>query len=114
MRRDEASFLLDMLEAARKAVAFAADITYRQFEESDLHQHAVFKALEVIGEAAARLDIETKEAHPAIPWHEIVGTRNRIVHAYFDVNLGIVWRIVQEDLPDLIAQLEPLVPPESR
>ena len=52
--------------------------------------------------------------HPAIPWREIVGMRNRIVHVYFDIDLRLVWDTVHNDLPMLIAQLEPLVPPENQ
>lgn len=112
MRRDD-SYLLDMLVAARKAVAFAAELTYPKFERSDLHQNAIFKVMEVVGEAAARISNDTKEAHPEIPWHEIVGLRNRIVHVYFEIDPGLVWQIVHEDLPTLISQLELIVPPET-
>ena len=55
----------------------------------------------------------TKESLPDIPWREIVGMRNRLVHAYFEVDIGLVWQTVQEDLPPLIAQLERIVPPDS-
>ena len=55
----------------------------------------------------------TKESLPDIPWGEIVGMRNRLVHAYFEVDIGLVWQTVQEDLPPLIAQLERIVPPDS-
>ena len=55
----------------------------------------------------------TKESLPDIPWGEVVGMRNRLVHAYFEVDIGLVWRTVQEDLPPLIAQLERIVPPDS-
>ena len=112
MRRDDA-YLLDMLVAARKAVSFAAGLTYLQFVRSDLHQNAIFKVLEIVGEGASRVGEDTRRNHPEISWHQIVGLRNRIVHAYFEIDLDVVWRIVQEDLPILISQLEPLVPPES-
>lgn len=112
MRRDDA-YLLDMLVAARKALIFAAELTYRQFLRSDLHQNAILKVLEIVGEAASRVSEDTRQAHPEISWYQIVGLRNRIVHAYFEIDLDVVWRIVQEDLPELISQLEPLVPPES-
>ena len=111
MRRDDA-LLLDMLVAARKAARFVDGLTYSQYERSDLHQNALFKALEIVGEAASRVSEATKEAHPEIPWREIVGLRNRIVHVYFEIDLGVVWQIAHEDIPDLIARLEPLVPPE--
>ena len=53
-----------------------------------------------------------RQRQPDIPWGEIVGMRNRLVHAYFNVDIGLVWRTVQEDLPPLIAQLERIVPPD--
>ena len=111
MRRDDA-WLLDMLLAARRAVRFAAPLTFSEFENDDLHQLAILKSVEIIGEAASRISEETKAGHPDIPWAEIIGLRNRLVHAYFAIQLDIVWQTVQEDLPPLIAQIEPLVPPE--
>ena len=112
MRRDDA-YLLDMLLAARDAVEFATGLTLPQFKRNRLHQHAVLKAIEIVGEAAARIGPETRRAHPDIPWPEVIGMRNRLVHAYFDVDVGLVWDTVQNDLPPLIARLEPLVPPEA-
>lgn len=113
MPRDDASYLLDMLLAARDAVHFATGLTYGQFEQSRLHQNAILKAIEIIGEAASRISSATKHAHTDIPWPEIIGIRNRLVHAYFEVNLKRVWDTVQHDLPRLITLIEPLVPPEE-
>ncbi|MGQ9823176.1 MAG: HepT-like ribonuclease domain-containing protein [Thermogutta sp.] len=112
MRCDDA-YLLDMLLAARDAQEFARGLTRKQFEESRLHQLAILKALETIGEAAARVSESFRIAHPDIPWRAIVGMRNRLVHAYFEVDLDEVWDTVQNDLPPLIAALELLVPPEE-
>ncbi len=112
MERDGA-YLLDMLLAARDAVEFADGITYSQFENSRLHQSAILKAVETVGEAASRVSSGMRESQPDIPWRQIVGMRNRLVHAYFDVDIGLVWRTVQDDLTTLIAQLERIVPPES-
>jgi uncharacterized protein with HEPN domain len=114
MPRDDAAYLLDMLLAARDAIDFASGLTFEQFEQSRLHQNAILKSIEIIGEAAARITVEAKEAHPDILWSEIVGMRNRLVHAYFDVNLTRVWDTVQQDLPRLITSIEPLVPPEEQ
>ncbi len=112
MRSDDA-YLLDMLEAARKAREFSAGLTKSQFEQSELRQHAILNVLEVVGEAASRVSEATRNAHPAIPWRKIVGLRNRIVHGYFDIDAGIIWRVVNDDLPGLISQLEPVVPPDG-
>lgn len=113
MRRSDAAYLLDMLLYARDAQDFVAGLTYQDFESSLLHQQAVMKAVETIGEAASRVSSGTRRTQPEIPWSAIVGMRNRIVHAYFNVQLEILWRVVQDELPVLIAQLEPLVPPET-
>ena len=113
MRRDDAAYLLDMLLHARDAREFIAGLTYQDFDRSLLHQRAVMKSVETIGEAASRVNADTKHASPEIPWSEIVGMRNRIVHAYFDVRLDVLWNVVQDELPVLIAQLEPLVPTEA-
>ena len=103
-----------MLVADRDAVAFAERLSYAEFTRDRRSQLAILKAVEIVGEAAARLSLETREAHPDIPWREVTGMRNRLVHAYFDIDLQLVWGTVQSDLPELIAQLEPLVPPENQ
>ena len=113
MRRDGA-YLLDMLLAAQDVLEFSAGLTWSEFERSRLHQSAVLKAIETIGEAAAQVSEETREAHADVPWKEIVGMRNRLVHGYFDINLERVWETVQQDVPDLIRQIEPLVPQEVK
>jgi uncharacterized protein with HEPN domain len=113
MPRDEA-YLLDILIAARKALQFLEGMTWQEFTQSELHQNAVIRPLEIIGEAARQVSPETRHAHPEIPWEEMIGMRNRLIHKYFRVNLTTVWETVQSDLPSLIAQIEPLVPPEDK
>ena len=74
---------------------------------------ALVKEIEIVGEAAARVSEATREHWTDIPWDELIGMRNRLVHAYFDVNLDIVWQTVQEDLPKLIALLDLIEPPDA-
>jgi len=112
MWRDEA-YLLDMLIAAREAQDFSKGLTWEEFQRSSLHQHAIAKALENIGEAARKVSDEMKAAHPEIPWRDIIALRHRIAHDYFHLDLVRIWQIVQEDVPVLIQLLEPLVPPEE-
>lgn len=112
MRRDD-SYLLDMLLAAREAKEFTTDLSFEKFQQNRVVQLAVLKAIEVIGEAASRVSAESTEAHPEIAWTKIIGMRNRLVHGYFNVNLKRVWETVQQDIPGLISQLEPLVPPQK-
>ena len=80
MERDHA-YLLDMLLAARDAAEFSSQITYSQFENSRLHRNAILKAVEIVGEAASHVSSGTKEQHSDIPWGDIIGMRNRLVHA---------------------------------
>ena len=113
MRHDD-SYLIDMLlQAARKAASFAGDLTYPQFQASDLHQNAILKVLEIIGEAASRITTQTHRAYPQIPWRQIIGLRNRVVHGYFEVDLNLIWQIVHQDIPILLDQLQDLLPPDA-
>ena len=112
MQRDDA-YLLDMLLAARRARRFCEGITWEEFERSDLHQHAVFKAIEILGEAARLISAETRRAHAEIPWEQIAGMRNRLIHEYFRIDLPTVWETVRDEISPLIARIEPLVPPEQ-
>ena len=101
MRRDDI-LLLDMLLAAREAVEFADGLTFETFDRNRMAQLAILKAVEIVGEAASRIGVETRDAHPEIPWAAIVGMRNRLVHEYSNVNLARVWEAVERDIPRLI------------
>jgi len=109
MRRD-AAYLLDILLAARRACQFLEELTWEEFARSELHQDAVMRPLGIIGEAARQVSQQTQDAHPEIPWQQMVGMRNRLVHEYFRVDLATVWETIQNDLPYLISVIEPLVP----
>ena len=109
----DASLLLDMLLAARDAVGFLRGIDEGAFLASRLHQNAVIRSLEVIGEAAGKVSAVTQAAHPEIPWREITGMRHRLIHGYAEVRLDLVWTVAQERLGPLIAALEPLIPDEG-
>ncbi|OIP92868.1 MAG: hypothetical protein CO013_06300 [Syntrophobacterales bacterium CG_4_8_14_3_um_filter_58_8] len=112
MQRDEA-YLLDMLLSSRDAQSVVAQLTREQFQSSRIHQLASLKAIETIGEAASRISDAFRAEHPEIPWHEIIGMRNRLIHAYFEVDIEKVWETIQDDLPPLIDHLQLLVPPEE-
>ena len=104
--RSDSAYLADMVQAARDAMEFTAGLTLPELIRSRLHQHAVLKALEIVGEAASQVSVEARDQFPMIPWHELIGMRNRVVHAYFSIDFSVVWRTVHEDLPALIAHLE--------
>ncbi len=100
--------LQHMLEAAQEAIEFAQGATREDLESNRMLAHAVVRCLGVVGEAARQVSPETRDKHPEIPWQDMIGMRNRLVHAYYDINYDIVWQTVNEDLPALVEALEQL------
>lgn len=100
-----------MLDAAREAVEFARGRSRAELDSDRMLMHTLVRCLEIVGEAASKITPARREAEPEIPWRQIVGLRNRVVHNYVDVRLDVVWATVTEDLPRLIARLERALPP---
>jgi len=113
MWRDDA-YLLDMLIAAKSASEFTSGIEWDEFENSKLHYHAVVNTLGIIGECARKISKEFKNTHPEIKWDEIIELRNKLIHEYFRIEPSLVWNFVQTSIPNLIEQVEGLVPPEEK
>jgi len=109
----EESYLLDILIAAKDARDLSTGLSWDEFKLSRLHQLAISKSLEMIGEAASKISSETREAHPEVPWSDIVGMRNRLVHDYLRVDLRKVWDTLQVDIAPLIESIEPLIPKDN-
>jgi uncharacterized protein with HEPN domain len=110
MPRDTA-YLLDILEAAKLAVAYVSTKTKEEFLQDTQCQDAVIRRLEIIGEAARRISEGTRARLPHLPWSAMINTRNLMIHEYDDVDLAVVWDTVQNHLPALIRAIAPLVPP---
>jgi uncharacterized protein with HEPN domain len=108
MRWEDRIRLQHMLDAANEALSFARGKKRPDLDENRMLVLALVKDIEIIGEAAYQIPQETREQLQDIPWEDIVGMRHRLVHAYFDINLDILWQTVQEDLPGLISLLNPL------
>jgi uncharacterized protein with HEPN domain len=109
MRPEDEERLRHMLDAAREALSFAAERTRADLDHDRLLELGLVKEVEIIGEAAAGVTDEVRAMLPQIPWLDIIGMRHRLVHAYFDINLNVLWRTVQEDLPPLVAALEDIL-----
>mgnify|MGYP001815200499 CR=1 FL=1 len=97
--------LIHMLEHAQEAVQLVEGRARTDLDENRIHSLALVRLLEIIGEAAAGVSAESRSRFPGIPWAEIVGLRNRLIHGYDSVDLDIVWNIVIGDLPALIRDL---------
>jgi uncharacterized protein with HEPN domain len=109
MWRDDAT-LLDILRAARLALEFRGQLDKASFLTDLKTQAAVLHELLVLGEAVKRLSDDFRDGHPDVPWKAIAGMRDRLLHGYDDVDLELVWKTVNEDLPALVVRLEALAP----
>jgi uncharacterized protein with HEPN domain len=101
-------FLDDMIEFARAALAYTSGFDQSAFEDNSLVFDATLRKLELIGEAARNVPEDVRRQTPAIPWRQIIATRNRIVHAYLGIDNDTIWSIVRDDLPGLIEAVETL------
>lgn len=111
MKRDQAT-LLDVHRAGQLALRFAQDVPDAHAFSEDLKTRAaVLHQLLVLGEAVKRLSYAFREAHPAVPWRQMAGLRDVLIHAYGAIDEEEVWRILQRDLPDVLTQITPLLPP---
>ncbi|MBI3307288.1 MAG: DUF86 domain-containing protein [Candidatus Omnitrophica bacterium] len=109
MRLEDKIRLRHMLDASRKAVEFCAGKTEVDLAKDEMLTLAVIRLIEIVGEAAKNISVDVRNSHPGIPWKEISGTRDRLIHGYFDVDLEILGKIVMEDLPALNLQLETIL-----
>jgi uncharacterized protein with HEPN domain len=98
--------LQHMLDASREAAALVAGRSRAEYDGDRTLRLALIRLLEVIGEAASRIPMEFRDEHPEIPWFGVVGLRNRLIHGYDDVDYDIVWQILADDIPSLIAALQ--------
>jgi uncharacterized protein with HEPN domain len=101
MKKDDAVYLHHILVAIERIEAYSEGVTFQGFLEAEIVQDGVVRQLEIIGEASRNLSQELIQRHPEVPWREIIGLRNRIAHAYYNIDQGVVWDIVQGDLPSL-------------
>ena len=103
-----------MLDNALKVRELARDLNQADLESDWVRTYALVRALEIIGEAADHVSESEQQAHPDVPWAQIVGLRNRLIHGYDAVDLGILWQIVTKDLPTLIEKLEAILSQENK
>lgn len=102
-----------MLLAARKVCRYIEGLTQEAFVRSDLHQSAIIRELQVIGEASRQVTPDYKARYTGIDWVKISGMRNRLVHEYFRLNLRIIWEVATKEMQALITELEQIVPKDD-
>ncbi len=101
MKRTQEIYILDIFEAIESVGKFMQDIEWENFNANDEKQSAVFRKLEIIGEAASHISPAYRKKYSYIPWRQICAFRNKIIHEYFGINAKRVWNIVKDDLPIL-------------
>ncbi len=112
MRPDEkdAAYLWDMLQSAKTVHEFTAGVTFHHYQQDKKLKLAVERSIEIIGEAAARVSKEFRDAHPEIAWKGIIGQRNVLVHEYGEIRHERIWAVVTQRIPELITILDRLIP----
>lgn len=107
--RGDREFLRDILEAIRRADVYVDGLGYVEFLADQKTQDAVIRTLEIMGEATKRLSPEIRGKYPDVPWKNMAGVRDKLIHDYFGVNFDIVWEIVRNELPGVAIELEKIV-----
>lgn len=110
----DAAYLWDIIETAKAVSEFTAGVKPHEYLADRKLQMAVERAVEIVGEAARRVSDSFKADHPEIPWRQIVAQRHVIAHEYGEIKQERLWLVATRDVPVLVGQLEPLLPPRPR
>lgn len=106
MRAEDHIRIRHMIDAAGRAERFLNGRERADLDSDDMLLFALVRCVEIIGEAAAKVSGETRLATPAIPWRDIVAMRNRLIHAYFDIDTEVLWQTMRQDVPPLVRSLK--------
>jgi uncharacterized protein with HEPN domain len=107
--RKDIDLVQDIKECINRIASYTQDIGYDEFESDLKTQDAVVRNLEIMGEAVKSLSKELKENYSDIPWKNIAGTRDTLIHDYFGLNIDIVWNIAKEEIPDLTLKIDDII-----
>jgi uncharacterized protein with HEPN domain len=109
MKENDRIRIQHIIDAAQEALSFVRDTDQENFSKNRMMILSVIKEIEIIGEAASKITDETKLKYLDVPWKDIVGMRNRLIHGYFDVDVKIVWNTTRINLPPLVSSLEAIL-----
>jgi len=109
MKRDHRSFLQDILDSIDRIENYTADLEFEEFKNNSLVIDAVTRNLEIIGEATKNIPEEIKEKYSEVPWKEMAGMRDKIIHGYFDIVYTTLWETIKNDLPPTRPQIEEIL-----
>ena len=105
-KRADIDLIRDICESIDRIISYTDNINYENFKIDYKTQDAVVRNIEIMGEAVKLLSEKIRKDNTNIPWKSIAGTRDKLIHDYFGVNIDIVWNIVKEDIPDLLSKFK--------
>lgn len=105
MKKDPAVFLAHIVDSILLIEEYSRDVSESEFHKDRSLQDAIIRRLEIIGEAVKNLPVSFRTKHPEIPWRQIAGMRDILIHEYFDVDLALTWRVVKQELPQIKKKL---------
>jgi uncharacterized protein with HEPN domain len=111
-KREYMDYLLDIYNSINDVDSFIKGMTYKDFILDRKTSNAVIRSIEVIGEAAHQIPKNIQDKYPSIPWKEMIGMRNKIIHEYFGINYKIVWKTAKQSIPKLKTQLAKVIKQE--
>jgi len=109
MTRNVELYLNDILQAMREATGFVSGMTYEQFRNDKKTFNAVVRSLEIVGEAAKNVPDSLRDNYSDIPWKEMAGMRDKIIHFYFGVDPEAVWLVVKERIPTIVPRIQQML-----
>ena len=112
MKPEDKVRIQHMIEGVEEALSFSSDVTENDFFKNRMLILSVIKDIEIIGEAASKISEETRSKFLQIPWKDIIGMRNRLIHGYFDVDIKLVWNTLKYNLPSLLKNLNEILQKE--
>ena len=109
MPREYKAYLRDILEAVRKIERYSEDISFEEFVNDELIQDGIVRNLEIIGEAVKHIPEDAKKDYPEVEWRKIAGLRDILIHAYFGIDVEVIWDIVKNKIPNLKEKIKKIL-----
>lgn len=107
--KDDLAYIEHILDAISRILKYTKRVDFQEFEKSDIIQDAVIRNFEIVGEATKNVSNKMVLSSPAIPWKEMAGLRDKLIHDYMGIELRIIWKTIQEDIPELESLLKNLL-----